>query len=138
MDNAIVFTIFILLLITVLVIFARINSLQVPKKRREKIFKSLNNLEVQIQSEDMYARRDAIIRLDNLMSKSLQTRYRNENSCGDNLKLAKNLFKKDIYQKIWDVHKTRNDIVHKDEDISYDSAQQAYKIYKMAIIKILG
>ncbi len=138
MDNAVIFTIFILLLITVLVIFARINSLQVPKKRREKIFKSLNNLEVQIQSEDMYARRDAIIRLDNLLSKSLQTRYKNENSCGENLKLAKSLFKKDIYQKIWDVHKTRNDIVHKDEDISYDSAQQAYKIYKMAIIKILG
>ncbi len=138
MDNSVIITILIVGLVIVLFVMARINSLQVPTRKREKIQKALKELDLQIQSQDLYARRDAIIRLDNLLSKALQTRYRNDSSCGDNLKNAKKLFKKEDYQKVWDVHKIRNAIVHKDEDISYDSAQEAYKVYKMAITKVLG
>ena len=116
---------------------ARINSRRVPQKKKEKVYLRLDDIRLQVQSEDVYARRDAIIKLDNLLSKSLQIRYKNEKNCGDNLKIAKNLFRKDSYQTIWDAHKLRNSIVHKDKDIGYDEAQQAYKVYKMAINKIL-
>ncbi len=137
MDNTVFLTILILALIALLFVMARANSKRVPQKKKEKIFTKLEELKLQSQSDETYARRDAIIRLDNLLSKALQIRYRNEKNCGDNLKLAKNLFRKDYYQEIWDVHKLRNEIVHKDADVSYDSAQQAYKVYKLAINKIL-
>ena len=137
MDNSILLTITIVALIVVLVVMARYNSKRVPLQKKSKLLKKLDDLREQSESDEMYARRDAIIKLDNLLSKSLQIRYSNESSCGDNLKSAKNLFRKDYYQEIWDVHKLRNEIVHKDADVSYDSAQQAYKIYKMAITKIL-
>ncbi|MFA5623035.1 MAG: hypothetical protein WC981_02290 [Candidatus Dojkabacteria bacterium] len=137
MDNSIILTITIVVLIAVLVVMARYNSKRVPLQKKSKLLKRLDDLREQSESDEVYARRDAIIKLDNLMSKSLQIRYNNESSCGDNLKNAKSLFRKDYYQKIWDVHKLRNEIVHKDADVSYDSAQQAYKIYKMAITKIL-
>ncbi len=137
MDNSIILTITIVVLIAVLVVMARYNSKRVPLQKKSKVLKKLEDLREQSESEEVYARRDAIIKLDNLMSKSLQIRYNNESSCGDNLKNAKFLFRKDYYQEIWEVHKLRNEIVHKDADVSYDSAQQAYKIYKMAITKIL-
>ncbi len=137
MDNTILLTISILFLIAILFVMARINSRRVPQKKKEKIYEKLENIKLQVQSEDVYARRDAIIKLDNLLSKALQIRYRNEKNCGDNLKMAKKLFRRDTYQNIWDVHKLRNNIVHKDEDIGYDEAQQAYKTYKMAINKVL-
>ncbi|MDX9738993.1 MAG: hypothetical protein RBT33_01340 [Candidatus Dojkabacteria bacterium] len=137
MDNSILLTVTIVVLIVLLVIMARYNSKRVPVEKKSKILKKLDDLREQSESDEMYARRDAIIKLDNLLSKSLQIRYSNESSCGDNLKNAKTLFRKDYYQDIWDVHKLRNEIVHKDADVSYDSAQQAYKIYKMAITKIL-
>lgn len=137
MDSNILLTITIATLILILVVMARVNSRRVPIKKKEKIFEKLSELKEQSESDEMYARRDAIIKLDNLLSKSLQVRYKNEKSCGDNLKLAKGIFRKDSYQRIWDVHKIRNEIVHKDADVSYDSAKQAYNVYKMAINKIL-
>ncbi len=117
---------------------ARINSLKVPSKKKNKIYSKLEDLKIQIEDDDIYARRDAIIKLDNLLSKALQIRYKNDLSCGENLKKAKNLFHRDKYQEIWDIHKIRNEIVHKDKEIGYDTAQRAYKVYKMAINKILS
>lgn len=137
MDNQILFTILILSLIAILFVMARVNTLRVPAKKKEKIQSKLEELKVQISRDDTYAIRDAIIKLDNLLSKALQIRYRNDLSCGDNLKKAKKLFRKDKYQEIWDVHKMRNEIVHKDKEIGYDTAQSAYKVYKMAINRIV-
>jgi hypothetical protein len=137
MDNTIILTITVLLFVTILFIMARINSTRIPEKKKEKVYSKLEEMKIQAGSDDEYARRDAIIKLDNLMSKALQIRYKNVLSAGDNLKTAKTLFRKDSYQSIWEVHKLRNEIVHNDKDIGYDEAVKAYKVYKMAINRIL-
>ncbi len=137
MDNSLILTIGLLLLISVLFVMARLSSSKIPIKKREDIYSKLEELELQCKSEDGYARRDAVIKMDNLLSKSLQIRYKNTLNSGDNLKLAKTLFRKDTYQEIWDIHKLRNEIVHNDKNISYDETQKAYKVYKIAIEKIL-
>jgi uncharacterized protein YutE (UPF0331/DUF86 family) len=137
MDNHIVITILILLIVGLLFFLAYINTQKVPQKKREKIFERLSLLKEQVKSEEVFARRDAIIKLDNLLSKSLQIKYSNDKKCGDNLKLANKLFNKKNYQEIWDVHKLRNEIVHKDIEVSVSDAQEAYEIYKMGINKIL-
>ena len=136
MDN-IVIPIIILCLILLLFVFASENSKKATKKRRSHLLSKLNDLEKQIENTDPIIRRDAVIRLDNLLSKAFQTRYNNNKTCGDNLKDAKRLFSKKLYQEIWDVHKMRNEIVHKDIDITQDEAKQAYKIYKISIQTVL-
>lgn len=137
MDSTLILTIVILFLIAILFLMARLNSKRIPEKKREKIYSKLEEMKLQVENQDVYARRDAIIKLDNLMSKALQIRYKNTLNTSENLKSAKAIFRKDVYQNIWDIHKLRNEIVHNDKDIEYDEATKAYKIYKMAIIRIL-
>ena len=57
--------------------------------------------------------------------------------CGDNLKLAKKIFRRNEYNDLWEVHKIRNKIVHDDYDISAEDSKKVYNIYKSAILKIL-
>lgn len=137
MDNQLLITVIILLLITILFVVAYINSKKIPLKKKEKIFEKLEEISIQVKSTEVYARRDAIIRLDNLLGKAFNIWYGNDSPCGDNLKLAKNLFDRNLYQKLWDVHKIRNEIVHKDRDISFNEAEDIYHIYKLGIKHIL-
>jgi uncharacterized protein YutE (UPF0331/DUF86 family) len=136
MDNIII-PIIILSLVAILFLLASINNTHTQKKRKSHIYSKLENLYPQIESEDVIARRDAVIRLDNLLSKAFQARYNNNKSCADNLKDSKRLFKKNLYQELWDVHKLRNEIVHNDVDISISDAKEVFKIYKLSISNIL-
>ncbi len=137
MDNQTLITIAILILISTLFLVTYINSKKIPIKKKEKVFEKLEELHTQIKSPDDYARRDAVIKLDNLLSKALNIRYSNSSPCGDNLKLSKRIFDKKLYQEIWDVHKIRNQIVHDDREISEIEATEIYRVYKLGIKHIL-
>lgn len=137
MDNQVLLTVIILALISIMFIFASINSKRVPEKKKEKILEKLDELKTQSESDELIERRDVVIKLDNLLTKSLQLRYKNDNNCADNLIQAKSLFLKKQYQEVWDIHKLRNNIVHKDYELSRLESQNAYKIYKMTINKLL-
>ena len=137
MNSQTVITISILLLLGILFFVAYLNSKKIPVRKKERIFEKLDMLGAQINSDEEYARRDAVIRLDNMLGKALNIRYSNESTCGDNLKLAKKLFDKKIYQEVWDAHKVRNNIVHNDDNISKTQALEIYRIYKLAVKHIL-
>ncbi|NLZ24400.1 hypothetical protein GX888_01455 [Candidatus Dojkabacteria bacterium] len=137
MSNHLLTTIVILGLVAILFLATYIQGKTVSHKRKDRIYTSLDELENQVKSEDMYARRDSIIRLDNLLAKALRIRLNNQKDCGENLKNAKNMFTKNLYQNLWKVHKIRNDIVHRDRDIDYEEATYAYRIYKLGIKRIL-
>ena len=137
MNDPLLITILILALLTILFSLVALQQGKASKSQKAKIYDKLYSLKESVENEETSIRRDAIIKLDNLLSKSLQYRYSNDKNCGDNLKLAKKLFRKNDYQKIWDVHKTRNNIVHNDLDISKQEAIEAYNIYKLSIGKIL-
>lgn len=137
MNSQTVITVVILLLLGLLFLVAYLNSKKIPVRKKVKILEKIELLGAQINSDEEYARRDAVIRLDNLLGKALNIRYSNENTCGDNLKLAKKLFDKKLYQQVWDAHKVRNNIVHDDENISKIQALEIYKIYKLAVKHIL-
>lgn len=137
MNNQTILTIIILLLIALLFLIAYINSKKIPAKKKEEIFEKLSALESQIKSPEDYARRDAVIKLDNLLAKAFNIRYGNDKQCGDNLKASKRLFDKKLYQQLWDVHKLRNNIVHNDEDIPSVQSEETYRIYKLGIKHVL-
>ena len=137
MDKALIITILILICVAVLFLLASQNQRKEKQKTISRMLNSLEALREGACSDDIARRRDTIIKLDNILSKSLQYRLSNTSLCGDNLKLIKNRFKKNEYEKLWEVHKIRNKIVHDDLDITESEAQEAYKIYNMSIHRIL-
>ena len=137
MDKALIITILILICVAVLFLLASQNQRKEKQKTISRMLNSLEALRAGACSDDIARRRDTIIKLDNILSKSLQYRLSNTSLCGDNLKLIKNRFKKNEYEKLWEVHKIRNKIVHDDLDITESEAQEAYKIYNMSIHRIL-
>ena len=137
MDKALIITILILICVAVLFLLASQNQRKEKQKAISRMLNSLEALKAGSSSEDIARRRDTIIKLDNILSKSLQYRLNNTSLCGDNLKLIKKRFKKNEYEKLWEVHKIRNKIVHDDLDITESEAQEAYKIYNMSIHRIL-
>lgn len=137
MDKALIITILILICVAVLFLLASQNQRKEKQKTISRMLNSLEALRAGACSDDIARRRDTIIKLDNILSKSLQYRLSNTSLCGDNLKLIKNRFKKNEYEKLWEVHKIRNKIVHDDLDITESEAQEAYKIYNISIHRIL-
>ncbi len=137
MDNSLIFSITILLLILVLFIMVSVNSRKIDRRKREKFIKEVLTLEKFLHSDELAVRRDAVIKLDNILSKSLQLYFNNELPCGENLKMADKLFRKREYNILWETHKLRNKVVHDDYSISKDEAQKGYRVYKSSIIKIL-
>lgn len=137
MDNALIITILILFAIAVLFLMVASAGKQEKQKTRSRMLNSLEALKAGAYSDDLARRRDTIIKLDNILSKALQYRLGNAKLCGDNLKLIGKRFKKNDYNKLWEVHKIRNKIVHDDLDITENEAQEAYKVYNISIHNIL-
>jgi ABC-type transporter MlaC component len=137
MSTPLLLTIITLTLIAMIFLLSKMNASKKKGKRKERLLKSLENLKENASSENEFERRDTIIRLDNLLAKALNYRYNNESSCGENLKKAKKLFRKDTYQNLWDVHKLRNDVVHNNRSLSMEESENAYHIYNLCIKKIL-
>jgi hypothetical protein len=137
MNETLILTISVLIVISVLFLLAALNSKAVSGKKKANIYSKLGDLKGLAESEEGAIRRDTYVKLDNLLSKALQYRYGNNKSCGENLKTAKKIFRGKEYQDVWDVHKIRNKIVHNDLEVSREEAIHAYKIYKMSISKIL-
>ena len=130
-------TVFILLLIVALFLAVSYGNKKLDKTKKEEVLKRLQELEVGIQSLDSATRRDSVIKLDNLLSKSLQYYFNNSDTCGDNLKKSGKIFKKKELDELWEVHKIRNIVVHDDYEVKEDEALDIYNTYKFSIKKIL-
>lgn len=137
MGNALILTVIIVAMIGMLILFSRLNTSKQIARKKSGILNTLDKLKVHIESENEYERKDAFIRLDTLLTKAFNYKYKNSLNCGENLKKAKNLFRKDTYQNLWDVHKIRNNIVHNEDTVTLEEAKKAYHIYKLGITRIL-
>jgi len=137
MDRSVIITIVILVALCLLFLLAAINNRKKTFKKRARMLRDLQDLKVGAYSSNPSERITAIIKLDNLLGKALQYRFNNEKNCGENLKLARKLFSRPIYEKIWQIHKLRNQVVHDDISISEEKMQEAYRIYNLTINKIL-
>ena len=136
MDNSVIITIIILIALSMLFLLVAINTQKKTAKKKIKILKNLQDLKIGAYSSNPSERITAIIKLDNLLAKALQYRFSNEKNCGENLKMARKFFSRPIYEKIWEIHKLRNQVVHDDMSITEEKMQDAYKIYNLSINKI--
>jgi len=137
MDNTVIITILILIAVAALFIMVASGSKKERQKSISRMLNSLEALKAGTNSDDLARRRDTIIKLDNILSKALQYRLSNTKLCGDNLKLISKRFKRTEYDRLWEVHKLRNRIVHDDFDVTVSECVEAYKIYNMSIHRIL-
>lgn len=139
MDTTVILGITVMILILILILFAAVylSSKRIDSSKKSEIINKIEELRLAVGSLEGSVRRDAIVKLDNLLAKSLQLKYNNTATCGDNLKKAKNLFAKKDYDNLWDAHKIRNNIVHNDYEINEEEAEEVFHIYKSNIIKIL-
>jgi len=137
MDDPLFLSIIILLLIIVLFVMASLNTKKIDQKKKEKLIKELYFLEKPVNSEELAVRRDAIIKLDNILSKALQLYFKNDSPSGENLKSAEKIFRKREYNRLWEAHKVRNKVVHDDYAVSKEEARNAFLIYKLSVNKIL-
>ena len=67
----------------------------------------------------------------------MQIKLHNKDSVGNNLKVVKTSFSRDLYNNIWEAHKERNKLVHENEDVSKTDVERHLKIFKQAINKLI-
>jgi hypothetical protein len=113
------------------------NSKRFSSKIKVRIWNDMLEIEKLVKTKNPLTYRDIIIRSDQILSKSLQLRFNNQNTCGENLKKAKDIFEKNTYNKIWEVHKLRNEIIHENSEPTYSQVLDGYNIMKNAVNKIL-
>ncbi|MCB9790586.1 hypothetical protein H6764_01035 [Candidatus Nomurabacteria bacterium] len=138
MPNSIALIILILLIVAAVFVALQSGIGTKKKTERSRIYSDLESLRQKASTSSSANNRDLIIRLDALLAKTLQFKYSNSLSCGENLKKAKPLFTKNIYNELWKYHKLRNQVVHEGLEISSAEIESAYKTFHKVIYKLLG
>ena len=138
MDKEVLSIILILILVLLFALMIYLNnSKKIDKSISKRILGDLTQVKKMVDTKNPLVYRDTIIRLDQLLSKSLQLHFRNTESCGNNLKNARDLFEKKAYNEIWEIHKLRNEIVHENQEVSSSQATRGYNIMSNAIKKLI-
>lgn len=127
------FVFFILLLFLV----ARIKSPKFSNIDKIGYLKQLDTIRLSIGMSDSASNRDAIVRLDALLSDILQKYFNNNGKCGANIKRLKGKLKKETFDELWKIHTLRNRIVHESIEIKDTQGYKSYNIYSEVIKKLL-
>lgn len=137
MNTTLIITIGVLLLIVILFLLAASPSRRISTSRKAELYQDFARIYNKAVSDDLSTRRDAFIKMDNILTKAFQVYFSNRENCGTNLKLVKKKFSKKQYEKIWEVHKIRNAVVHDDLEVSKEESIKAFEIYKMSLVTLL-
>lgn len=78
---------------------------------RDKIQNDWRNIEVLLSQKGPSQLRQALITADKSLDNALKDLVAGENM-GERLKNAEKMFDRDEYNKIWEAHKVRNNLVH--------------------------
>lgn len=113
------------------------NNTRIDNTLRQKVWDDVLQIKKMLDTKNPLIYRDIIVRLDSLLGKSLRLYYKNSESCGTNLKQARDLFDKGEYNEIWKAHKLRNRVVHENEEIRQSELMESYNIISSAIKKLL-
>jgi len=137
MNTALIVTISVLSLVVLLFLLANSPSRRVSTSRKAQLYQDFAKIYNKAVSDNLSTRRDAFIKMDTILTKALQVYFSNRESCGTNLKLARKKFSKKQYEKIWEVHKMRNAVIHDDMEVSKEESSKAFEIYKMSLVTLL-
>lgn len=134
----IIITLSIIISLLLVFLLALTFSRKVPSVQKDGILKQIDEIKYSMTLHNPSSNRDGIVRLDALLSKTLQLRHGNLLTCGENLKKSRAFMGKKLYEDIWYYHKLRNRIVHDNIEIEDEDAYGAYKTYHLVITKLLN
>mgnify|MGYP001260948322 CR=1 FL=1 len=78
---------------------------------KEKVQRDWKNVEILLSQKGPSQLRQALITADKSLDNALRDIVDGE-TMGERLKNAENLFEKDEYNRVWEAHKIRNNLVH--------------------------
>lgn len=84
----------------------------VSKETEQKIKKDWNEIEILLKGRQPSQLRQAVIMADRCLDNALKDIYPDGTSLGDRLKATENRFNKYVYNRVWEAHKIRNNLVH--------------------------
>lgn len=136
-NYSLIFTLAIVTITFVIFLFALKTTRGISPTIKNEILNQLDDIKYSMQMNSSSSNRDGIVRLDSLLSKSLQLKNKNSLNCGENLKKSKIFIGRTYYEDIWHYHKLRNSIVHENIEINNSDAIDAYRTYSSVINKLL-
>lgn len=83
----------------------------IKAETKEKIISDWRAIDAQIKGGTPSQLKQALITADKTLDNILRDMFEAE-KMADRLKIAKDYFDYDLYQRVWDAHKMRNNIVH--------------------------
>lgn len=136
-NTALIITLATLFFLVLLFILALIKTDYLSKDEKIRLYKQLDDIKFTLSTNSPSTNRDSIVRLDALLSTLLQTKFNNQAKCGDNIKRLKKYLNKKLYNQLWRYHKLRNDVVHKNIEISDSEAVEAFRVYSEILMKLI-
>ncbi len=89
----------------------KVSQKTISVENRNNIDKDLKNIQILLSQKSPSQLRQALITADKCLDNALKDIV-DEESMGERLKSAESLFDRDLYNKIWEAHKIRNNLVH--------------------------
>jgi hypothetical protein len=107
----------IIVLALVIVVFLVALILSSKSGKKDSVWKlkakeNLNRLYPSLKSNDQHILKSLLIDLDKLLDFCMREYGIRGENMGERLKNAGKLYNKDLYNKMWRAHKTRNQLVH--------------------------
>lgn len=103
---------------------------------RKEIYEQMQSC-YELAKGDISSRKDAVIKLDSLLGKSLSYAGVKGDSVGERLKNARDLFDRRVYDDIWKAHKLRNRLVHEQHEPAKNETDKAVSVLTSAIRRLL-
>lgn len=135
--NTIVIIAIIILLLAGL-FYVSVKGKGINKAAKVQIYTILDSVEEKLRSNEPAILRDSLVKIDSALAKAFQLHYSNNQTLGVNLKSYKFKLDKEDYREVWKYHILRNKVVHENIDITAKDLNNAYKIYKKIIYKLIS
>ena len=106
------------------------------RSTRKEIYEQMEKC-YELAKGDTSSQKDAVIRLDSLLGRSLSYAGVKGESVGAKLKNARSLYDRKVYDDIWSAHKIRNKLVHEQYELTHSEAEAAISTLTSAIRRLL-
>lgn len=139
MDTSVTLLILVAVITITALIYFKLNLKKSTKSLwKNEVRQKLTEIENRKDNSNIESLKSTIIELDKLLDHSFKKKGLRGETMADRLKNAKSLYDYNLYNNIWNAHKTRNQIAHEISlNLSINQANQSISTLKSAISKLV-
>jgi hypothetical protein len=134
LDSALLITIVVgIALLVAIIVFLEVNSKKsVFSRKKAEALAELESLKIRLKSGEVNETL-CVVQADTIFDKAFSIKTGSTANFGEKLKLYKHLFRKEMYNNIWEAHKIRNKVVHENYTLNKEDATNVINIFKKAL-----